>query len=170
MHFRCQMYGLIWLTQIPSKVQDCDVLVMLTSALCHDLDHPGYNNAYQVSISDIFLLIFPIFVSPFIRKFQSQRSYKMIWVTEVSGQVYLLGSLSRKQIKVMSSPGWYLLSFLYPTFCKVILTNKIYVPAVGMLASWLVLLSSESVHGLNPVREHLQLLSVSLSITPTVPL
>lgn len=42
------MYGLIWLTQIPSKVQDCDVLVMLTSALCHDLDHPGYNNAYQV--------------------------------------------------------------------------------------------------------------------------
>jgi len=30
-------------------VQDCDVLVMLTSALCHDLDHPGYNNAYQVS-------------------------------------------------------------------------------------------------------------------------
>ena len=42
------MYGLIWLTQIPSKVRDCDVLVMLTSALCHDLDHPGYNNAYQV--------------------------------------------------------------------------------------------------------------------------
>ncbi|XP_020617045.1 high affinity cGMP-specific 3',5'-cyclic phosphodiesterase 9A-like [Orbicella faveolata] len=43
------MYGLIWLTQIPGKVQDCDVLVMLTSALCHDLDHPGYNNAYQVN-------------------------------------------------------------------------------------------------------------------------
>ena len=46
--FSFQMYGLIWLTQIPSKVRDCDVLVMLTSALCHDLDHPGYNNAYQV--------------------------------------------------------------------------------------------------------------------------
>lgn len=46
-----QMYGLIWLTQMPSKVQDCDILVMLTSALCHDLDHPGYNNAYQVSVS-----------------------------------------------------------------------------------------------------------------------
>lgn len=43
-----QMYGLIWLTQIPGKVQNVDVLVMLTSALCHDLDHPGYNNAYQV--------------------------------------------------------------------------------------------------------------------------
>lgn len=43
------MYGLIWLTQIPGKVQNVDVLVMLTSALCHDLDHPGYNNAYQVN-------------------------------------------------------------------------------------------------------------------------
>lgn len=44
-----RMYGLIWLTQIPGKVQNVDVLVMLTSALCHDLDHPGYNNAYQVN-------------------------------------------------------------------------------------------------------------------------
>ena len=51
--FHCQMYGLIWLTQVPSKVQDCDVLVMLTSALCHDLDHPGYNNAYQVNNVEI---------------------------------------------------------------------------------------------------------------------
>ena len=52
------MYGLIWLTQIPRKVQDCDVLVMLTSALCHDLDHPGYNNAYQVINFDPFILDF----------------------------------------------------------------------------------------------------------------
>ena len=58
------MYGLIWLTQVPSKVQDCDVLVMLTSALCHDLDHPGYNNAYQVKKNvEIFLLIFLSFES-----------------------------------------------------------------------------------------------------------
>ena len=50
------MYGLIWLMQIPNKVQDCDVLVMLTSALCHDLDHPGYNNAYQVGYSHKMML------------------------------------------------------------------------------------------------------------------
>lgn len=25
-----------------------DLLIMLTSAVCHDLDHTGYNNAYQV--------------------------------------------------------------------------------------------------------------------------
>ena len=42
------MYGLIWLTDISSRLKDYEVFTMLTSALCHDLDHPGYNNAYQV--------------------------------------------------------------------------------------------------------------------------
>lgn len=44
-----QMYGLIWLTDLRSKLSRIDLLIMLTSALCHDLDHPGYNNVYQVS-------------------------------------------------------------------------------------------------------------------------
>jgi len=43
------MYGLIWLTDLKSKVSRMDLLVMLTSALCHDLDHPGYNNVFQVT-------------------------------------------------------------------------------------------------------------------------
>lgn len=43
-----QMYGLIWLTELRSKLSSADLLIMLTSALCHDLDHPGYNNVYQV--------------------------------------------------------------------------------------------------------------------------
>lgn len=42
------MYGLIWLTDLRSKIPSTDLLIMLTSALCHDLDHPGYNNIYQV--------------------------------------------------------------------------------------------------------------------------
>lgn len=42
------MYGLIWLTDLRSKMDSVDLLVMLTSAVCHDLDHTGYNNAYQV--------------------------------------------------------------------------------------------------------------------------
>lgn len=42
------MYGLIWLTDLRSKLSSADLLVLLTSALCHDLDHPGYNNVYQV--------------------------------------------------------------------------------------------------------------------------
>uniref|UniRef100_A0A3Q1I9Q9 Phosphodiesterase n=1 Tax=Anabas testudineus TaxID=64144 RepID=A0A3Q1I9Q9_ANATE len=43
------MYGLIWLTDLRSKLGRTDLLIMLTSALCHDLDHPGYNNVYQIN-------------------------------------------------------------------------------------------------------------------------
>lgn len=43
------MYGLIWLTDLRSKMDSIDLLIMLTSAVCHDLDHTGYNNAYQVN-------------------------------------------------------------------------------------------------------------------------
>ncbi|XP_040924932.1 high affinity cGMP-specific 3',5'-cyclic phosphodiesterase 9A isoform X2 [Betta splendens] len=42
------MYGLIWLTDLRSKMDSTELLIMLTSAVCHDLDHTGYNNAYQV--------------------------------------------------------------------------------------------------------------------------
>uniref|UniRef100_A0A3P8SER8 PDEase domain-containing protein n=1 Tax=Amphiprion percula TaxID=161767 RepID=A0A3P8SER8_AMPPE len=42
------MYGLIWLTDLRNKLGRIELLIMLTSALCHDLDHPGYNNVYQV--------------------------------------------------------------------------------------------------------------------------
>ncbi|XP_068447018.1 high affinity cGMP-specific 3',5'-cyclic phosphodiesterase 9A-like isoform X1 [Clinocottus analis] len=43
------MYGLIWLTDLRSKISRIDLLIMLTSALCHDLDHPGYNNSFQIN-------------------------------------------------------------------------------------------------------------------------
>uniref|UniRef100_A0A667YW52 Phosphodiesterase n=1 Tax=Myripristis murdjan TaxID=586833 RepID=A0A667YW52_9TELE len=43
------MYGLIWLTDLRSKLDSIDLLTMLTSAVCHDLDHTGYNNAYQIN-------------------------------------------------------------------------------------------------------------------------
>ncbi|KAM7365799.1 hypothetical protein PAMP_016704 [Pampus punctatissimus] len=43
------MYGLIWLTDLRNKLARMDLLIMLTSALCHDLDHPGYNNVYQIN-------------------------------------------------------------------------------------------------------------------------
>uniref|UniRef100_A0A3B3TTT8 High affinity cGMP-specific 3',5'-cyclic phosphodiesterase 9A n=1 Tax=Poecilia latipinna TaxID=48699 RepID=A0A3B3TTT8_9TELE len=45
------MYGLIWLTDLRNKLEDIDLLIMMTSAVCHDLDHTGYNNAYQVDIN-----------------------------------------------------------------------------------------------------------------------
>ena len=50
-----QMYGLIWLTDLRSKMDTIDLLIMLTSAVCHDLDHTGYNNAYQVKTQQRWL-------------------------------------------------------------------------------------------------------------------
>ncbi|KAM4731337.1 LOW QUALITY PROTEIN: high affinity cGMP-specific 3',5'-cyclic phosphodiesterase 9A [Anableps anableps] len=44
-----QMYGLIWLTDLRRRMEKMDLLIMLTSAVCHDLDHTGYNNAYQIN-------------------------------------------------------------------------------------------------------------------------
>ncbi|XP_024919652.1 high affinity cGMP-specific 3',5'-cyclic phosphodiesterase 9A [Cynoglossus semilaevis] len=43
------MYGLIWLTDLRTKMDSIDLLIMLTSAVCHDLDHTGYNNTYQIN-------------------------------------------------------------------------------------------------------------------------
>ncbi|GFS11731.1 phosphodiesterase, partial [Elysia marginata] len=43
------MYGLTWLIDLPSKLDTLEIFTLLTSAICHDLDHPGYNNAYQIN-------------------------------------------------------------------------------------------------------------------------
>lgn len=43
------MYGLMWLIDLPSKLDALDILILIVSAICHDLDHPGYNNAYQIN-------------------------------------------------------------------------------------------------------------------------
>ncbi|XP_012944445.1 high affinity cGMP-specific 3',5'-cyclic phosphodiesterase 9A isoform X1 [Aplysia californica] len=43
------MYGLTWLIDLPSKLDTLEIFTLITSAICHDLDHPGYNNAYQIN-------------------------------------------------------------------------------------------------------------------------
>lgn len=43
------MYGITWIANLCELIGHLEVLVMLVSAICHDLDHPGYNNAYQVN-------------------------------------------------------------------------------------------------------------------------
>lgn len=43
-----QMYSMVWCVGLPSKIGDLETLILLTSCICHDLDHPGYNNIYQV--------------------------------------------------------------------------------------------------------------------------
>uniref|UniRef100_A0A8D0CJC6 Phosphodiesterase n=1 Tax=Scleropages formosus TaxID=113540 RepID=A0A8D0CJC6_SCLFO len=43
------MYSMIHLCRLQEKITQMDILVLLTAAVCHDLDHPGYNNTYQIN-------------------------------------------------------------------------------------------------------------------------
>ncbi|XP_057365554.1 high affinity cGMP-specific 3',5'-cyclic phosphodiesterase 9A-like [Daphnia carinata] len=43
------MYGIIWCLDLPDKIGDLETLILLTSCICHDLDHPGFNNIYQIN-------------------------------------------------------------------------------------------------------------------------
>ena len=42
-------YGLIHLCDFKKIMTKVELVTLLTSAICHDLDHPGYNNAYQIN-------------------------------------------------------------------------------------------------------------------------
>ncbi|XP_037687094.1 high affinity cGMP-specific 3',5'-cyclic phosphodiesterase 9A isoform X1 [Choloepus didactylus] len=43
------MYSMVWLCGLQEKFSPMDILVLMTAAVCHDLDHPGYNNTYQIN-------------------------------------------------------------------------------------------------------------------------
>ncbi|XP_042212478.1 uncharacterized protein LOC121859606 [Homarus americanus] len=43
------MYGMICKCELQRRLGDLDVLILLTSCICHDLDHPGFNNIYQIN-------------------------------------------------------------------------------------------------------------------------
>lgn len=43
------MYAISWCVDLSSKIGDLEILILLTSCICHDLDHPGYNNIYQIN-------------------------------------------------------------------------------------------------------------------------
>lgn len=43
------MYSLLWLNNLVGQLDMEDILSLLVAGICHDLDHPGYNNAYQVN-------------------------------------------------------------------------------------------------------------------------
>ncbi|KAG0711898.1 High affinity cGMP-specific 3',5'-cyclic phosphodiesterase 9A [Chionoecetes opilio] len=52
MHAFCvtqMMYGMICKCDLQRRLGDLDVLILLTSCVCHDLDHPGFNNIYQIN-------------------------------------------------------------------------------------------------------------------------
>ncbi|CAD5112439.1 DgyrCDS1661 [Dimorphilus gyrociliatus] len=43
------MYGMINLCKLWEKMSREDLGILLTACICHDLDHPGYNNTYQIN-------------------------------------------------------------------------------------------------------------------------
>lgn len=43
------MYAMAWRVNLPKLIGDLETLILITSSICHDLDHPGYNNIYQVT-------------------------------------------------------------------------------------------------------------------------
>lgn len=43
------MYAMIVKIDLMKLIGDLEILVLITSCICHDLDHPGYNNIYQVT-------------------------------------------------------------------------------------------------------------------------
>lgn len=43
------MYAIAWACDLKSKIGHLEVLVLIVSCICHDLDHPGYNNIYQIN-------------------------------------------------------------------------------------------------------------------------
>ncbi|XP_012590418.1 PREDICTED: high affinity cGMP-specific 3',5'-cyclic phosphodiesterase 9A, partial [Condylura cristata] len=43
------MYSMICLCGLQEKLSQMDILALMTASICHDLDHPGYNNTYQVN-------------------------------------------------------------------------------------------------------------------------
>ncbi|XP_021949935.2 high affinity cGMP-specific 3',5'-cyclic phosphodiesterase 9A-like [Folsomia candida] len=43
------MFGMACYVNLPEKIGDLETLILITSCICHDLDHPGYNNIYQIN-------------------------------------------------------------------------------------------------------------------------
>ncbi|XP_075045778.1 LOW QUALITY PROTEIN: high affinity cGMP-specific 3',5'-cyclic phosphodiesterase 9A [Mixophyes fleayi] len=43
------MYGMIHLCELQERFATLELGVLMTAAVCHDLDHPGFNNTYQIN-------------------------------------------------------------------------------------------------------------------------
>lgn len=47
--FVLQMYAITRQANLLQRLGDLECLILLVSCICHDLDHPGYNNIYQIN-------------------------------------------------------------------------------------------------------------------------
>ena len=44
------MYGMIHLLNLQAVFSQLELAILLTAAICHDIDHPGFNNKYDHAI------------------------------------------------------------------------------------------------------------------------
>ncbi|CAH8486703.1 unnamed protein product [Schistosoma turkestanicum] len=56
-------YVLIWSGNLNNLLDIEDQMILIVSAICHDLDHPGFNNAYQVR-AKLLPEVKPVIVQP----------------------------------------------------------------------------------------------------------
>ncbi|OON17478.1 3'5'-cyclic nucleotide phosphodiesterase, partial [Opisthorchis viverrini] len=49
-------YSIIWTAKLTEYLDKEEQLILLASAICHDLDHPGFNNAYQINASTVLAI------------------------------------------------------------------------------------------------------------------
>ncbi|KAH8860995.1 High affinity cGMP-specific 3',5'-cyclic phosphodiesterase 9A [Schistosoma japonicum] len=49
-------YVLIWGGNLNNLLDIEDQLILIMSAICHDLDHPGFNNAYQINAGTVLAI------------------------------------------------------------------------------------------------------------------
>ncbi|KAJ3075299.1 High affinity cAMP-specific and IBMX-insensitive 3',5'-cyclic phosphodiesterase 9A [Podochytrium sp. JEL0797] len=52
------MFGIINVTKVVEKLKPVDKLVLLLSAIGHDLDHPGFSNTYQINAATDLAIIY----------------------------------------------------------------------------------------------------------------
>jgi len=52
------LYGILHTTKVVEKLKPVDKLILLISAIGHDLDHPGFNNAYQINARTDLAIIY----------------------------------------------------------------------------------------------------------------
>ncbi|KAI8843107.1 hypothetical protein BC829DRAFT_401070, partial [Chytridium lagenaria] len=52
------VYGIIHVTGVHRKLTSMEKLILLVSAIGHDLDHPGVNNAYQINASTELAIVY----------------------------------------------------------------------------------------------------------------
>lgn len=52
------MYGIIHTTGVVSKLKPIEKLILVVACIGHDLDHPGFNNAYQINAATDLAIIY----------------------------------------------------------------------------------------------------------------